>query len=319
MDLTIIFILVLFFCTVSFITYYLASLLNRKINSISKRLTKVTDTHKFSDFKEELRKKSTASKKKINPKLEKVTTTLTKISPSNEKTESRLRQSLMQAGWYRENSVKIFLGLKILFAITIFAVYGLLGYIGGRGFLTFLIAVIMALMGYMLPDLLLTVKIRKRQDELAGGLPDALDFLVICVEAGLGLNSALIRVGQEMRLRCKALSEELLLVNQEMRTGATREQALYNLRNRNNSKELRTLVGAVVLSDRLGTNIADTLRAQSDSLRTRVRQRAEERAAKAGIKLLFPLVFFIMPALFIAILGPGIILVIKTLIPVIQK
>jgi tight adherence protein C len=167
-------------------------------------------------------------------------------------------------------------------------------------------------MGYAMPSIILNTKIRRRQLEIGRGLPDALDFLVVCVEAGLGLNAALIRVGQELQLRCKALGEELLLVNQEMRAGLSREQALRNLSQRNPVQDLRILVGSLILADKLGSSVTRTLRAQAESLRTRIRQRTEELAAQSGIKMLFPLVFFILPALFIVIMGPGVILTLSS-------
>jgi tight adherence protein C len=168
------------------------------------------------------------------------------------------------------------------------------------------------LTGYVFPDLVLNHRIHKRQEEIARSLADAIDLLVISVEAGLGLNAALLRVGQDMAVRCRSISEEFGRVNQELRTNVSREKALRNLSDRNKVEDLRIFVGALILTDRLGTSIADTLRVQADSLRTRLRQKAEEQAAKAGIKMLFPLVFFILPALIIILMGPAVISVIKT-------
>jgi tight adherence protein C len=167
--------------------------------------------------------------------------------------------------------------------------------------------------GYILPAFILTWKINRRQEEIAAGLPDALDFLVVCVEAGLGLNAALLRVGSEIKVKSRGLGEELTLVNQEMRTGVPRERALRHLSQRNLVGDLNVVVASLILADKLGTSVADTLRAQAESLRTRVRQRAEERAAKAGLKLLFPLVFMILPTLFIVILGPAAIMGMRAL------
>jgi len=174
------------------------------------------------------------------------------------------------------------------------------------------LALILALVGLSLPNMVLRYITAQRRQEIGESLSDALDLLVICMEAGLGLNAALLRVAQELGMRSPVLSRELLLVTQEMRTGLPREKALRNLSVRNHVENLRILVGALVLADKLGTSLADTLRAQADSLRTRLRQSAEEQAAKAGIKMLFPLVLFIFPALFIVILGPGIISILKT-------
>ncbi|MBN2089292.1 type II secretion system F family protein [candidate division KSB1 bacterium] len=257
---------------------------------------------------------------KINPQLEKFLLKVSQFSKQDTIKVSRLKQTLIQAGYYQENSFRIFLSTKILSAIILFLVLFYFGLIARKPMQTvILLSFLMSIIGYLFPNYFLNVKVRKRQSLIASALPDALDLLVICVEAGLALNAAILRVGQELRLRYDALSEEFLLVNQELRTGIAREEALRHLADRNKVENLRILVGALILADRLGTSIADTLRAQADSLRTRVRQLAEEQAAKAGVKMLFPLVFFIMPALLIILLGPGFIAIIKNLSAVVQK
>jgi len=306
------------FLAASLLAFIVLWLLGRKSHPVIKRLKQVKNISNQRDLKEALAKAAPA-KKKIKPTLEKVVSTLSKFTPRNEQYYSKVKFFLMQAGFYNENSYRIFISIKILCAVILSGVYVLLGlWLGKSAASILMFGVILNLMGYFLPDLILQGKIRRRQSNIASGLPDALDFLVICVEAGLGLNSAIILVGQEMQLRCKALSEELLLMNHELRTGMSREQSLRRLAERNPIEDLKILVGSLVLADKLGTNIADTLRAQSDSLRTRVRQRAEVKAAKASLKMLFPLVFLIMPALFIVILGPGIILIVKTLGPIVR-
>ncbi len=232
----------------------------------------------------------------------------------------RLQRKLNQAGFVNEKSVRLFIALQIGLALLFALAYGLLAAFTGRPMGQVLaISLLMGFFALTLPDIVLRFKIRKRQHLIAAGLPDALDLLVISVEAGLGLNAALLRVGQDIRLRSLPLSEELLLVNQEMRTGFTREKALRRLAERNKVESLRILVGALVLADRLGTSIADTLRTQADSLRTRVRQAAEEQAAKAGVKMLLPLVLFILPALFIVLLGPGAITLTKSFTQLLPK
>ncbi len=306
--------------TVSLIVFLVLQSLAKRADPVTKRLRDLESMSGNQGLADDALTAAAAAKNKTNPFIEKISLALGKFAPKDEAGNSKLRLALMQAGFYNENSVRIFLSLKILCAVTLFSTYGLLLLIAKKGGPSlFLVGLLLVLMGYVLPGFVLQGKIRRRQEEIAGGLPDVLDFLVICVEAGLGLNAAILRVGQELRLRCKALSDELLLVNQEMLTGITRERALRHLAQRNRVEDLKILVGSLVLADKLGTNIADTLRVQSDSLRTRVRQRAEEKAAKAGIKLLFPLVFLIFPALFIVILGPGVIMIIKSLAPILQK
>jgi len=173
--------------------------------------------------------------------------------------------------------------------------------------------------GLLLPDFALRWKIRKRQEEVTDSLPDALDLLVVCVEAGLGLNAAFVRITEEFHLTSPALSEEFDIVNREMVAGKPRQDALRALSERTGVEEVKSLVAMLIQTEKLGTSLAQSLRVHSDSLRTRRRQRAEESAAKTTIKLVFPLVFLMFPAMFIVILGPGVIQVFKVLFPVITK
>jgi tight adherence protein C len=229
---------------------------------------------------------------------------------------SQLKLTLTQAGYYSHNSVRVFISLRIWIAMVMFAIAMVPVLLAGNlmpPVLLFAILLTFPMMGYSLPGIVLNAKVRRRKNEIAYGLPDALDFLVVCVEAGLGLNAALIRVGSELHLKSRALGEELLLVNQEMRAGLSREQALRNLTQRNPIEDLRVLVGSLILGDKLGTSVSSTLRAQADSMRTRLRQRAEETAAQASIKMLFPMVFLILPALFIVIMGPGVIMTLQSM------
>jgi tight adherence protein C len=173
-------------------------------------------------------------------------------------------------------------------------------------------------LGYYLPRFGLKVKIRRRQEAIRLGLADALDLLVICVEAGLGLNQALARVAEEIMHACPPLSEELHLVNLEMRAGTSRPEALRHLSERTGVEDLQSLVAMLVQTDRFGTSIAQSLRVHSDTLRTKRRQRAEEAAAKTTIKLVFPLVLFIFPAMFVVILGPAILHILEQLSGVVK-
>ncbi|MFX0136082.1 MAG: type II secretion system F family protein [Candidatus Hodarchaeota archaeon] len=303
--------------TVVFITTFLVTSLimwsiGKKIGPATKRLKKMDAIAQPVFTQKKLSSETALKPTKINPQVERILLEVSKISKQDEKKTTKLRTSLLQAGYYQENSAKLFWSSRIISSAFCFLLFLYVGFIGQRpAFLVLFVSLIMGLCGYIIPNFILNSKIQRRQAEIARGLPYALDLLVITVEAGLALNAAILRVGQELRLRFKALSDEFLMVNHELRTGIPREKALRNLSNRNKAENLRILVGSLILTDRLGTSIADTLRAQSDSLRTRVRQRAEEQAAKAGIKMLFPLVFFIMPALLIIILGPGLISIIK--------
>ena len=255
----------------------------------------------------------TAQREKLAGAAAELLRGLGRFPRQSEKKESRLRASLIQAGYNAEDSVKMFIGIKTLCAVIFMVLFFLIGLRSNLIPSTrFLLSLAGLGFGSFFPNLVLNHAIQKRQEQIAKSLAEAIDLLVISVEAGLGLNAALLRVGQDMGIRCKPISEEFGRVNQELRTGVSREKALRNLSQRNRVEDLRIFVGALILTDRLGTSIADTLRVQADSLRTRLRQKAEEQAAKAGIKMLFPLVFFILPALIIILMGPAVISVLRT-------
>jgi tight adherence protein C len=158
----------------------------------------------------------------------------------------------------------------------------------------------------------------KRQERLRLSLPDALDLLVVSVEAGLGLDQAMLNVSRELITAHKELSEELRMVMLEMRAGKRRIDALRNLAERTGEAELRKLVAILVQTDRFGTSIADSLRTHSDFMRVRRKQQAEERAGKVGVKLVFPIFFFILPAMLIVAAGPGILQLFKHLFPLMK-
>jgi len=185
----------------------------------------------------------------------------------------------------------------------------LLTVILGRGFDGSTLGLILVSFGFglFLPSFMLSRWITKRQQRITRSLPDALDLMVVCVEAGLGLNAALQRVGREMELVEPALAQELSTTNREIMAGRPRDEALRNLGERTGVGDLKSLVAMLVQTDRFGTSIADSLRVFSDSMRTKRRQRAEEMVAKAAIKLIFPLLLFIFPALLIVLMGPALI------------
>ena len=181
-----------------------------------------------------------------------------------------------------------------------------------------LLAVLGAGAGLALPGSFLRAKARKRQEAITDALPDALDLMTVCVEAGLGINSAFVRITEEFRLSSPTLSEEFDIVNREMVAGKPRIEALRALAERTGVEDVKSLVAMLIQTERLGTSLAASLRVHSDSLRVRRRQRAEEAAAKTTIKLVFPLVFLLFPALFIVILGPGVLQILHVLFPVMK-
>ena len=173
-----------------------------------------------------------------------------------------------------------------------------------------------AAIGYYLPNVVLAELVRRRKREIFENLPDAIDLMTVCVEAGLGLDAALVRVAEETELTSRPLAEELRLVSLELRAGATREKALRNFALRSGVDEVDALVAMLVQADRFGTSIADSLRIHSDGLRTKRRLRAEEAAAKIGVKLVFPLIFGIFPAMMVVLAGPAVIRIYRVLFPI---
>lgn len=225
-----------------------------------------------------------------------------------------LRTGLVRAGYRRADAPLILLGCKVLAAVALPVAWITFGYMTARPLgNVMMVTVAIAFMGFYLPTLFIAVKQRQRHGEILSALPDALDLMVVCVEAGLGLGAALQRVGVEIRLASHQLSDELALVNQEMQTGVSRIDSLRNLAERTGVEDVYSLVAMLIQTDKLGTSVAQSLRAHAESMRTRRRQRAEQQARKASIKLAFPLVFLIFPALLVIILGPAGIQLLKAL------
>ncbi len=226
-----------------------------------------------------------------------------------------MRTGLIRAGFRREDSVLVFLGSKVLCAAALPIAWMTVGYSLGKPVGNVMgISFLLGIVGFYLPTLYIAIRQGGRHMEIMSALPDALDLMVVCVEAGLGLGAAIQRVGLEIRLASTALSDELALVNQEMQTGVSRSDALRNLAERTGVEDIYSLVAMLIQTDKLGTSIAASLRAHADSMRTRRRQRAEQMARKASIKLAFPLVFLIFPALLVTILGPAGIQLMKALV-----
>ena len=170
-------------------------------------------------------------------------------------------------------------------------------------------------LGYVLPSMALARMAKKRQHVMRLGLPDALDLLVVSVEAGLGLDQALQRVSEELAFAHPDLCDELRLINLELRAGTARADALHNLARRTDMDDIQSLVTMLVQTDKFGTSVAVSLRVHSETLRTKRRQRAEEAAAKTGAKMVFPLVICIFPAIWVVTLGPAVIKFIQVLLP----
>lgn len=221
---------------------------------------------------------------------------------------------LVQAGFWSPDATRIFFGARV--AATVVLV--LAGLVAGamlnfRLPLMLLLALWLGGLGWLVPSGYVRRRRQKRRLEISRALADALDLLVACVEAGIGLNQALARVAEEVRNISEALSAEFVMVNLEIRAGTARDRALRNLAERTGVEDIENLVSTLIQTERFGTSVGRALRVQADTLRQKRRQRAEEAAAKTTIKLVFPLVLFVFPALFVVILGPAVIQVIRAL------
>lgn len=254
-------------------------------------------------------------REKQKERAERVLSDMGKLVPASTKTLSRTQRRMIRAGYRRPEIVRAFQGMKVLLVVG-FVSFVYFSHLHTENVLYLPIA---ALLGFLLPDFWLSRKVSGRQHRIRLALPDALDLLVVCVEAGLGLDQSLMRVSEELKIAHPDLSEELQLVNLEMRVGKGRTDALRELASRTGVEDIQALVAMLIQTERFGTSIAQSLRVHSDHLRTRRRQRAEEQAAKTPVKMVPVLVFFIFPALFVVILGPAVISLARQLLPIFSK
>ena len=237
---------------------------------------------------------------------ERMAAPLQRFAPPSAAEAHKLQKKLMTAGYRAENASVIFRALQLVSLAGFPAVVALACALIGRPLDSALIWIAFAvLIGFALPRYVLKRMIASRQLRLRWGLADALDLMVVSIEAGLGLNAALVRVGEELKSVHPDISEEFEMTNLEIRVGRERDEALRNLADRTGVDDLRSLVAMLIQADRFGTSIAKAVRVYADSLRTKRRQRAEQAAQKAAVKLLLPLACFLFPTLFIAILGPA--------------
>jgi tight adherence protein C len=303
--------LVLAFIAVSaaFTFLFFLEVAPRRSASVTERLTELQTTGADS--------RSVLQRRRRQEQTERLKSVLQAFGESVQErqgTPTALRQRLIQAGYPNPSSVPIFIGTRLLLPAALGggALIGLplTGFSALSGILG---AVYFGGLGYLAPGLQLRMRTKRRQKQMQKALPDALDMLVVSVEAGLGLNQALVRVAEEIDRLSPVLSEQMSLVNYEIRAGTAREEALRNLADRTGLADISSLVGMLIQTDRFGTSVAQALRIHADTMRTKRRQRAEEAAAKTTIKLIFPLVFCIFPALFVVILGPALIQIMKAL------
>ena len=239
--------------------------------------------------------------------VEKVIKPFQNVLPRSPEEVTVVQKRLIRAGYRNDSHLDMFYASKVLvpaaLALVATTVASDIGPLFAYG--------VSLGVGFLIPDFWLGNRMKSRQEKIRKGLPEALDLMVICTEAGLGLDQALQRVAEELRTSQPEIRDELALVNLEQKAGRPRDEALRHLAERTDVDTIRALVGTLVQADTFGTSIAKTLRVYSDTLRTQRRQGAEEQAAKTTVKLVFPLVFFIFPSIFLVALGPAAIILLE--------
>jgi tight adherence protein C len=250
-----------------------------------------------------------------NERLLKTLKRLGKAAPKPSRELGKLKERLIFAGYRGPEALTVFFGIRLALAIVLFV-------IGSSPFVlksSLIAGLAGAALGYLLPSMALGRMALRRQHRIRLSLPDALDLLVVSVEAGLGLDQAIQRVGSELEFAHPELSQELRLINLELRAGKGRAEALRNLADRTGVDDLSSLAAMLIQTDKFGTSVARSLRVHSETLRTKRRQRAEEAAAKTGVKMVFPLVFCIFPAIWVVTIGPAAIKFVEVLFPLAEQ
>lgn len=279
---------------------------------------------RLEEFKNPIRRKKREEQDSAMKKQDAMTRLLAKASPTlskplqpqNEADAGALKQRLSEAGFRHESAPQIYLSLK--FAALLVGLF-----VSGTGALlltemsqkNIMMAISIAGIMFYVPDIAVYFLAKSRKEEIFLALPDALDLLVVCVEAGLGLDQAMRKVSDEMKRSFRVISEEFGLANFQLQVGKTRSEVLHALGNRSGVEDLRQLAAILIQADKFGSSVAQALRVQSESMRTRRRQLAEEKAAKTAVKLIFPLVIFIFPGIFVILVGPAAITMIRQMMP----
>ncbi len=242
------------------------------------------------------------------------------VLPASPRDVGIVRRRLIRAGYRGPNALKVLYGTKVLFGILLPVVVGIAvaGSPGDPANKT-LAVIAAAAIGFFGPNEYVRLRAKKRQKEIRKGLPNALDLMVVCVESGLGLDQAILQVAKELEKAHPPIAEEFGLVNLELKAGKRRAEALRNLAERTAVDDLKKLVAVLIQADRFGTGIAQSLRAHSDFMRVQARQAAEEKAAKLGVKLVFPIFFCILPSLFVVTVGPVIVRIMRDLLPMMNN
>lgn len=242
------------------------------------------------------------------------------MMPVNPRDAGVIQRRMIRAGIRNPNAIRYLYGSKVFFGVLLpvlmsAAVAGSPADPANK----FAAVLAAAAMGFFGPNEFINIKVKRRQKEIKRGLPNALDLLVVCVESGLGLDQAMVQVAKELEHAHPEVTEEFAMVNYELKAGKRRLEALRNLAERTNVDDLKKLVAVLIQADRFGTGVAQSLRAHADFMRVQARQIAEEKAAKLGVKLVFPIFFCILPSLFVVTVGPMVIKIVRELIPMMNN
>jgi len=250
-----------------------------------------------------------------DPRLYKTVGAFSASLPLSEQTMSKYRKMLIQAGFRRPSALAVFFGAKVVLGASFFLLLLIVTLsVRHEPRLALIIGILGFIVGLILPNVWLTEKLKKRQLDIFHSLPDVLDLMTVCVEAGLGMDASIIKISEEKQFAKHVLAQEFRTLSQEIRAGKPRAEALRDLGDRTGVDDIRALVALLIQTEKLGASLARSLRVHSDTLRTKRRQLAEEAAAKTTIKLIFPLAFFIFPALLVVLLGPAVIKIFDTLL-----
>lgn len=294
---------------VGLLVFGLANVTPAEERAVHRRLTSLqTGATSYRDLQERRRRQQKRDR------LASVLEALGEKVSSNRTDLSKTRQWMTYAGIRHPNSVSIFIASRLVLALALgFGSFLGMAVLSQTGFTLpvmtmWLITAMLGLLGWMAPFFYVDGRVKTRQTSIAKALPDTLDLLVVCVEAGLGLNQALVRVSEEIDRISQEMSDELTVVNLEIRAGTPRDEALRHLGERTGVDDVRSLTSMLLQTDRFGTSIADALRVHAETLRSKRMQRAEEAAAKTTVKMLFPLIFFIFPSIFVVLVGPAVFL-----------
>jgi tight adherence protein C len=242
------------------------------------------------------------------------------LVPASPKDVTVMQRRLIRAGYRNPNALKVLYGAKAIFAVLLPVVVGLAVYNSSAQQSNKIVAVLVSVAaGFFGPNEYVRMAAKRRQKQIQRGLANSLDLMVVCVESGLGLDQAIMQVAKELEQAHPEISEELAIVNLELKAGKRRPEALRNLADRTAVEDLKKLVAVLIQADRFGTGVAQSLRAHSDYMRVQARQIAEEKAAKLGVKLVFPIFFCILPSLFVVTVGPVVMKIMRELLPMMNN